>query len=64
MPPVVSAFGGGIKEILKELKNLFEKDDLCEGSVTEIQKVVLMDSDTILQKVLPGLVESGWINSW
>ena len=59
MPPVVSAFGGGIKEILKELKNLFEKDDLCEGSVTEIQKVVLMDSDTILQKVLPGLVESG-----
>ena len=24
---VISSFGGGIKEILKELENMFEKDD-------------------------------------
>lgn len=59
MPLVVSAFSGGIKEILKELENLFEKDDLCEGTVTEIQKAILMDRETIIQKVLPELVESG-----
>ena len=27
LPLVISAFGGGIKEILKEPANIFEKDD-------------------------------------
>ena len=30
MPLVICAFGGGTKEILREPKNMFEKDDLCE----------------------------------
>ena len=33
---MISAFGGGIKEILKKLKNMFEKDDLCEKMVAEM----------------------------
>ena len=32
---VISAFGRGIKEILKQLENTFEKDDLCERIVTK-----------------------------
>ena len=33
---VISAFGGGIKEVLKELENIFEKDYLCKNIVTEM----------------------------
>ena len=58
VPLVISAFGGGIKEILKELENMFEKDDLCERVVAEIQKTILMDSDTVIRKVLSGLAQS------
>ena len=36
MSLVKSAFGGGIKEVLKELENMFEKDDLCQKIVAEI----------------------------
>ena len=38
---------------------MFEKDDLCERIVAEMQKTVLMDSETIIRKVLSGLVQSG-----
>ena len=65
MPLIISAFGGGIKEIIKkELENIFEKDELCERIVAEMQKTILMDSETITRKVLSGLVQSDWINSW
>ena len=57
-PLVISAFGGGIKEILKELENMFEKDDLCERILAEMQKSILMDSEAIIRKVLPGLAQS------
>ena len=55
VPLVISAYGGGIKETLKELENMFEKDDLCERILAEMQKSILMDSETIIRKVLPGL---------
>ena len=54
---VISAFGGGVKKILKELENMFEKDDLWKKNVAETQK-------SITGKVLSGLVESDWISSW
>ena len=58
MPLVICAFGGGTKETLKEPKNMFEKDHLCEKIVTEMQKTILMDSETIIRKVLSVLVQS------
>ena len=54
VPLVISAFGGDIKEILTELENMFEKDDLCERIITEMQKTILMDSETIIRKELSG----------
>ena len=36
VPLVISAFEGGIKEVIKELENMFEKDDLCQKIVAEI----------------------------
>ena len=35
---------------------MFEKDDLCERIMAEMQKTILMDSETIIWKVLSGLV--------
>ena len=58
MPLIISDFGLGVKEILKELENLFEKDDLCERIVGEMQRTILMDSETIIWKALSGLVQS------
>ena len=54
---VISAFGGVVKKILKELENMFEKDDLWKKNVAETQK-------SITGKVLSGLVQSDWISSW
>ena len=39
VPLVISPFGRGITEILKELENMFEKDELCERIVVEMQKI-------------------------
>ena len=35
-PLVIRAFGGGIKEILKKLENMFEEDNVCEKIVAEL----------------------------
>ena len=44
--------------MLKELKNMFEKDGLCERIGAEMQKTISLDSETIIRKVLSGLVQS------
>ena len=44
---VISVFGGGL-----------QKDDFCERIVTEMQKKISMGSESIIQKVLLGLVRS------
>ena len=46
MPLVISAPGGGTKETIKELENIFETNDLCKKVVAEMQKTILMDSET------------------
>ena len=55
---MISALGGSIKETIKELENIFETNDLYKQVVEEMQKAILMDSKTIIRKVLSGLVES------
>ena len=37
---------------------MFEKNDLCERIMAEMQKIILMDSEKINRKVLSGLVQS------
>ena len=49
---VISVFGGWMKEVLKELENMLEKD-FCEKIVAEMEKTILMDRETINGKVLP-----------
>ena len=49
---VIRVFGGWMKEVLKELENMLEKD-FCEKIVAEMEKTILMDRETINGKVLP-----------
>ena len=58
MPLVISVFGGGLNDMLKELENFFEKDELYERIRAEMQKTILVDSETIIRKVMSGLVQS------
>ena len=58
MPLMISALGVGIKETIKELENIFETNDLCKKVVAEMQKTILRDNETIIRKVLSGLVQS------
>ena len=55
---MISALGGGIKKAIKQLENIFKTKDLCKQVAVEMQKTILMDSETIIQKVLSGLVQS------
>ena len=58
MPLVISVFGGGLNDMLKELENFFEKDELYERIRAEMQKTILVDSEAIIRKVMSGLVQS------
>ena len=44
--------------MLKELENIFEKDELYERIRAEMQKTILVDSETIIRKMMSGLVQS------
>ena len=51
-------FVDNTKEILKEPENMFQKDELSKKVLGEMQKIVLIDSEFIIQKVLSRLVQS------
>ena len=61
VPVVIGALGGGIKDVLRDEGRVFgerlERERLAEITVAEMQKTVLMDSESIVRKVLSGLVQ-------
>ena len=57
VPLVIGCFGGGIKQQTKGIKVLFKPEDV-NSILSEMQKVVLWESETILRKVTPGLMQS------
>ena len=58
---VIGALGGGIKEVLRDVGRVFseclDRERLIEITVAEMHNTVLMDSKSIVRKVLPGLVQ-------
>ena len=58
---VIGALGGGIKEMLSDVKRVFnensEKELLAEITVAEMQKTMLMGSESMIRKILSGLVQ-------
>ncbi len=54
---IIGALGGGMRQITKDMEKVFENGELLKRIVREMQKTVLMDSETILRKVLSGLIQ-------
>ena len=55
---VIGALGGGIKEAIHEVKKILKQEDLSEKIVGEMQRTILMDGETIIRKILSGLVQT------
>ena len=58
IPFVIGALGGGIKEAIHEANKIFKQDDLSGKIVGEMQRTILMDDETVIQKILSGLVQT------
>ena len=58
IPIIIGALGGGMKKTTNELSKLLAKHELVVKTAAEMQKTILMDSETLLRKVLSGIVQS------
>ena len=56
VPIVVGALSGGIKALNVDLKKIFSNNELLEEEVAVMQKTVLMDSESIVRRVMSGLI--------
>ena len=54
---VDGTLGGGIKVLKVDLKKIFDNNELLEEVVAVMQKTVLMDSESIVQRVMSGLTQ-------
>ena len=57
VPVVVGALGGGIKALKVDLKKIFDNNKLLEGVIAVMQKAVLVDSESIVRRVMSGLIQ-------
>ena len=58
VPLVIGALGGGVKETIQQIERIFGKGDWGKRIIGEMQKTILMDSESIIRKVLSGLVQT------
>ena len=58
VPLIIGALGGGVREIIRNAKKIFDNKERVRKIVGEMQKTVLMDSESIIRKLLSGLVQS------
>ena len=57
VPLVIGCLAGGIKQLTKDIKVLFNPEDV-NSILSETQKVVLWESETILRKSTSELLQS------
>ena len=58
IPTIIRCLEGGIKELKESLKRIFENDNdkELESLAREMQKTVLWESESLMRKVLSGLL--------
>ena len=54
---IIGAIGGGMRKMMNDISRIFEKDEVVKKTAAEMQKTVMMDSETTLRKVLSGLIQ-------
>ena len=57
LPVVIGALGGSIKTLRKDLKKVFHNNELLDEVIAMMQKTVLMDSESIILRVMSGLIQ-------
>ena len=57
IPSIIVASGGRMKSALFELSNVLNKNELAKQVTREMQKMILMDSESTIHKVLSGLIQ-------
>ena len=59
IPLIIGTLGGGMKSTIIELSNVLNKNELARQVLVagEIQKMILMDSESTIRKVLSGLIQ-------
>ena len=58
VPLVIGALGGGVKETIQQIERIFGKGDWGKRIVGDMQRTILMDRESIIRKVLSGLVQT------
>ena len=58
VPLVIGTLGGGVKETIQQIERVFVKGDWGKRIVGEMQKTILMDSESIICKVPSGLIQT------
>ena len=57
VPVIIGALGGEMKMLKTELKTLFNDQELVDKIAGEMQRTVLMNSESIIRRVISGLIE-------
>ena len=57
IPVIVEALGGGIKVLKFDLKKIFDNNELLEEMVAVMQKTVLINNESIVRRVMSGLIQ-------
>ena len=57
VPVVVGELGGGIEVLKVDLKRIFQNNKLFVEVVAMMQKTALMDSESIIRRVMSGLIQ-------
>ena len=57
VPVIIGALGGGMKMLKTELKTVFNDQELVDKIAVEMQRTVLMDSESIIRRVISGLIQ-------
>ena len=54
---IIGALGAGMRQVAKDVGMIFENNDVTKKTICEMQKTVLMDSETTAREVLSGLIQ-------
>ena len=57
VPVIIGALGGGMKMLKTELKRVFNDQELVDKIAGEMQRTVLMNSESIIRRVISGLIQ-------
>jgi len=58
VPLIIGALGGGKSQMAKDFKMIFQNNDIIKKTICEMQMMIVMDSETVVRKVLSGLIQN------